>query len=193
MHAALEFSHAGHYPSSLIPLTHDSHGNFACLQRLSRAAPVARQKTVCVRTECSCYQYGARGLVGGRGRGFWCGPCLWNRMGQNLDQIRALPPGEWRCPCCLVRESHAGGNSLYAACIALDELPSMSLTSHAFGSRSTVRRLQRRLPCLHAQSICYYTLPQAGTAHGSWGPHGSWLMAHGSLAGWPSGDDHHHP
>lgn len=29
-----------------------------------------------------------------------CGSCLWARMGQNLDDIRRLPAGEWRCPCC---------------------------------------------------------------------------------------------
>ena len=58
---------------------------------------MCRQKTDCEKTRCVCAQ------SGGRANGTWCGNCLWVRMGQNVHEVNRLPPGEWRCPVCLVR------------------------------------------------------------------------------------------
>lgn len=56
-----------------------------------------RQKTIDPKTFCPCY-YSTKRIVGGKGRGFWCGSCLYIRMGENLHEVKNRK--DWRCPCC---------------------------------------------------------------------------------------------
>ncbi|KAL3145912.1 hypothetical protein ABBQ38_015280 [Trebouxia sp. C0009 RCD-2024] len=70
-----------------------------------------RQKTVDQKTYCPCYNSTKR-IVGGKGRGFWCGSCLYIRMGENIHEVRQR--GQWRCPCCRDICNCSGANCLRA-------------------------------------------------------------------------------
>ena len=60
--------------------------------------PSCRQKTIDAKIMCGCYYDGRRRRVGGRGRAFWCGACLWGRHGENMHEC--IQRGNWQCPCC---------------------------------------------------------------------------------------------
>lgn len=70
-----------------------------------------RQKTVDQKTYCPCYNSTKR-IVGGKGRGFWCGSCLFIRMGENIHEVRQRR--DWRCPCCQDICNCSGANCLRA-------------------------------------------------------------------------------
>lgn len=70
-----------------------------------------RQKTVDQKTYCPCYNSTKR-IVGGKGRGFWCGSCLYIRMGENIHEVRQRR--DWRCPCCRDICNCSGANCLRA-------------------------------------------------------------------------------
>ena len=70
-----------------------------------------RQKTVDQKTYCPCYNSTKR-VVGGKGRGFWCGSCLYIRMGENIHEVRQRR--DWRCPCCRDICNCSGANCLRA-------------------------------------------------------------------------------
>lgn len=50
--------------------------------------------------------------MGGKGRGFWCGSCLYIRMGENIHEVRQRR--DWRCPCCRDICNCSGANCLRA-------------------------------------------------------------------------------
>ncbi len=50
--------------------------------------PVRRQKTIEVKTRCACERERRSNMLGGAGRGMWCGQCLHHRMGENIDEAR---------------------------------------------------------------------------------------------------------
>lgn len=70
-----------------------------------------RQKTIDPKTFCPCY-YSTKRIVGGKGRGFWCGSCLYIRMGENLHEVKSMK--DWRCPCCRDICNCSGANCLRA-------------------------------------------------------------------------------
>lgn len=56
-----------------------------------------RQRTTEIKTVCSVCE-GNDNYFGGRGRGYWCGSCLWLRIGENIDEVRKRT--DWVCPAC---------------------------------------------------------------------------------------------
>jgi hypothetical protein len=56
-----------------------------------------RQRSVEPKTACSKCE-GVSNYFGGAGRGYWCGSCLWLRVGENIEEVRARP--DWICPGC---------------------------------------------------------------------------------------------
>ncbi|DBA80626.1 TPA: hypothetical protein ACH3X1_007876 [Trebouxia sp. C0004] len=70
-----------------------------------------RQKTIDEKTYCPCYNSTKR-VVGGKGRGFWCGSCLYIRMGENIHEVKHR--SDWRCPCCRDICNCSGANCLRA-------------------------------------------------------------------------------
>jgi Zinc-finger domain of monoamine-oxidase A repressor R1 len=56
-----------------------------------------RQRTTEVKTVCSSCD-GCNNFFGGPARGYWCGSCLWLRVGENIDEVRQL--SDWQCPAC---------------------------------------------------------------------------------------------
>ena len=72
---------------------------------------LTRQKTVDPKTFCPCY-YSKKRIVGGKGRGFWCGSCLYIRMGENIHEVKGRK--DWRCPCCRDICNCSGANCLRA-------------------------------------------------------------------------------
>lgn len=70
-----------------------------------------RQKTIDEKTYCPCYN-SAKRIVGGKGRGFWCGSCLYIRMGENIHEVKHRR--DWRCPCCRDICNCSGANCLRA-------------------------------------------------------------------------------
>lgn len=62
-----------------------------------RTCHFCRQRTIEVKTVCSRCE-GVKDQVGGAGRGYWCGACLWLRMGENIEEVRHRP--DWICPGC---------------------------------------------------------------------------------------------
>jgi len=69
-----------------------------CRQRTTEA------KTVCSRCE------GVNNFYGGPARGYWCGSCLWLRMGENIDEVRDL--NSWVCPACRDLCNCSGANCM---------------------------------------------------------------------------------
>ena len=70
-----------------------------------------RQKTIDEKTYCPCYNSTKR-IIGGKGRGFWCGSCLFIRMGENIHEVKHRR--DWRCPCCRDICNCSGANCLRA-------------------------------------------------------------------------------
>lgn len=62
-----------------------------------RTCHFCRQRTVEPKTACAACE-GRNNFYGGPGRGYWCGSCLWLRVGENADEARARP--DWLCPAC---------------------------------------------------------------------------------------------
>ncbi len=56
-----------------------------------------RQRTTEPKTVCSVCD-GVNNYYGGPARGFWCGSCLWLRIGENIDEVRERD--DWICPAC---------------------------------------------------------------------------------------------
>lgn len=56
-----------------------------------------RQRTTEQKTVCSVCD-GVNNYYGGPARGFWCGSCLWLRIGENIDEVRKRT--DWVCPAC---------------------------------------------------------------------------------------------
>ena len=56
-----------------------------------------RQRTTEPKTVCSVCD-GVNNYYGGPARGFWCGSCLWLRIGENIDEVRDRT--DWVCPAC---------------------------------------------------------------------------------------------
>ena len=56
-----------------------------------------RQRTTEIKTVCSVCE-GVNNYYGGPARGYWCGSCLWLRMGENIDEVRQM--SDWICPGC---------------------------------------------------------------------------------------------
>lgn len=56
-----------------------------------------RQRTTELKTVCSMCE-GVNTGIGGRGRGYWCGSCLWQRIGENIEEVRGR--NDWICPAC---------------------------------------------------------------------------------------------
>lgn len=78
---------------------------------MSTVQTLCRQKTIDPKTFCPCY-YSTKRIVGGKGRGFWCGSCLYIRMGENLHEAKNMK--DWRCPCCRDICNCSGANCLRA-------------------------------------------------------------------------------
>ena len=56
-----------------------------------------RQRTIEPKTVCSRCE-GINNFYGGKGRGYWCGSCLWARMGENAEEV--MKRKDWICPAC---------------------------------------------------------------------------------------------
>ena len=56
-----------------------------------------RQRTTEPKTVCSVCD-GVNNYYGGPARGYWCGSCLWLRIGENIDEVRDR--SDWVCPAC---------------------------------------------------------------------------------------------
>lgn len=56
-----------------------------------------RQRTTEPKTICSVCD-GVNNYYGGPARGYWCGSCLWLRIGENIDEVRDRT--DWVCPAC---------------------------------------------------------------------------------------------
>eukprot|EP00873_Tetraselmis_striata_P004696 jgi/Tetstr1/424960/TSEL_001495.t1 len=65
--------------------------------KLCKTCHFCRQKTVEPKTYCKCAELRGR-MVGGRSRGYWCGPCLEMRVGENIDEV--IHDEDWKCPVC---------------------------------------------------------------------------------------------
>ena len=71
---------------------HDQPCKLGC-----KSCHFCRQRTTEVKTVCSLCE-GVNNYYGGPARGYWCGSCLWLRMGENIDEVRKNP--NWICPGC---------------------------------------------------------------------------------------------
>lgn len=56
-----------------------------------------RQRSTEPKTVCSVCD-GVNNYYGGPARGYWCGSCLWLRIGENIDEVRGRK--DWVCPAC---------------------------------------------------------------------------------------------
>lgn len=68
-----------------------------------------RQRTIEPKTICSRCE-GVNNFYGGKGRGYWCGSCLWARMGENADEVRQR--NDWICPACRDLCNCSGANCM---------------------------------------------------------------------------------
>jgi hypothetical protein len=62
-----------------------------------RTCHFCRQRTTEPKTVCSVCD-GVNNYYGGPARGYWCGSCLWLRIGENIDEVRDR--SDWVCPAC---------------------------------------------------------------------------------------------
>lgn len=81
-----------HRANLLCAKTHPQPCQFGC-----KSCHFCRQRTVQIKTVCSSCE-GVNNFYGGPGRGYWCGSCLWLRVGENIDEV--LKRTDWLCPCC---------------------------------------------------------------------------------------------
>ncbi len=81
-----------HRANLLCAKTHPQPCQFGC-----KSCHFCRQRTVQIKTVCSSCE-GVNNVYGGPGRGYWCGSCLWLRMGENIDEL--LQRRDWLCPGC---------------------------------------------------------------------------------------------
>jgi hypothetical protein len=68
-----------------------------------------RQRTTEVKTVCSMCD-GVNNFYGGPARGYWCGSCLWLRIGENIDEVRGR--SDWICPGCRDLCNCSGANCM---------------------------------------------------------------------------------
>jgi hypothetical protein len=68
-----------------------------------------RQRSVEQQTVCSLCE-GVSNYFGGAGRGYWCGSCLWLRVGENIEDARRAP--DWICPGCRDLCNCSGANCM---------------------------------------------------------------------------------
>lgn len=68
-----------------------------------------RQRTTEIKTVCSLCE-GVNNYFGGPARGYWCGSCLWLRVGENIDEIRGRT--DWICPACRDLCNCSGANCM---------------------------------------------------------------------------------
>ncbi len=110
---------------------------------------LGRQKTIDEKTYCPCYNSTKR-IVGGKGRGFWCGSCLYIRMGENIHEVKHR--SDWRCPCCRDICNCSGANCLRARRnLAVTNQLIHEAIKQGFKS---VRLACRRAPCGHGSALC---------------------------------------
>lgn len=129
---------------------------------------LGRQKTIDEKTYCPCYNSTKR-IVGGKGRGFWCGSCLYIRMGENIHEVKHR--SDWRCPCCRDICNCSGANCLRARRnLAVTNQLIHEATKQGFKS---VRLTCCRVPCGHCSALCCAVLSLACGA--------SWCLLSGGL------------
>ena len=68
-----------------------------------------RQRTTEIKTVCSMCN-GVNNFYGGPARGYWCGSCLWLRIGENIDEVRDR--SDWICPGCRDLCNCSGANCM---------------------------------------------------------------------------------
>ncbi len=68
-----------------------------------------RQRTTETKTVCSMCD-GVNNFYGGPARGYWCGSCLWLRIGENIDEVRGRT--DWICPGCRDLCNCSGANCM---------------------------------------------------------------------------------
>ncbi|KAH7617569.1 putative Cell division cycle-associated 7-like protein [Nannochloris sp. 'desiccata'] len=68
-----------------------------------------RQRTTETKTVCSMCD-GVNNFYGGPARGYWCGSCLWLRIGENIDEVRNR--SDWICPGCRDLCNCSGANCM---------------------------------------------------------------------------------
>lgn len=68
-----------------------------------------RQRTTEIKTVCSTCN-GVNNFYGGPARGYWCGSCLWLRVGENIDEVRDR--SDWQCPACRDLCNCSGANCM---------------------------------------------------------------------------------
>ena len=72
--------------------THPQPCEYGC-----KTCHFCRQRTIDIKTVCSRCE-GVNNFYGGPGRGYWCGSCLWARIGENIDEVKQQT--DWICPGC---------------------------------------------------------------------------------------------
>jgi len=84
--------------------THQQPCSYSC-----KTCHFCRQRTTEIKTVCSLCE-GVNNYYGGPARGYWCGSCLWLRVGENIDEVRNRE--DWVCPACRDLCNCSGANCM---------------------------------------------------------------------------------